>query len=98
MNSVHLVPLNLKNKQTNNKNTLKILLRIFNTQQRNFFHFCSTELKASILFHEFLHFFQKREGREVVIMGKELGEREWEGRVGTVNKRESVQAKLAQGV
>ena len=33
-----------------------------------------------------------------MIMGKEFGEREWEERVGTANRRESVQAKLAEGV
>ena len=63
MISFHLPPLNLKKKKDKKTNILKILLRIFKTQQIVFFNFCRTELQGSILFHEFLHFLSEK-GRE----------------------------------
>lgn len=76
-----------KNKKDKKTNTLKILLRIFKTQQIVFFNFCRTELQGSILFHEFLHFLSEKGRERSGDYGKGgVGEGEWggpmEGRVG----------------
>ena len=89
MISFHLAPLNFKKKKKKKKktNTLKILFRIFKTQQIVFSTFSAQNYKAPSYFLNFCTFCLKREEKEVVLMGKEgwVRERnqgEWGGRVG----------------